>query len=248
VATSNIRNIELNQRIAEARRGDKDALAWVRSSEWFTDLKKKTSVRLAFKFNLIADEIADAISDAVCDHIETIKNPNRTSLAAWCRRTAKNFCLNEDQRRRLADNYFEQVVHAGTIGKRKTASGSSLLPLTASNSPEAIRLEEEASMLTEKLRAALYDEVQQEVKNLPPQDAKILLSWGSGKTLQKLKEETGIPVSTLGNHLKKIQKEIMTNIATKRIVIKKIVKEDPKQWRGVAELIRNSLKQMSSAA
>jgi DNA-directed RNA polymerase specialized sigma24 family protein len=244
VATSNFSDIELNQLIPKAINGDKDALAQLRSSKWLTRLLRKISLRMGDEFKVIPREIEDALSDAVCDKIETIKKPNKASMTAWCWTTARNFCLNKIRRGELDKEHREETIQARTIaGTRKTASNiSQPLPITASNSPEKILLEKEAAVLLEKLRTDLYLKVKQELENLSPEDAKLLISW-SGKTLEQLKEETGIPISTLSNQLKGLQKEIL-----KKIGIWRFVKKDPQLWKGVAELIRNSLKAMNSAA
>lgn len=247
MTNSKISDIELNQLIEKAVKGDKEALARLRSSKWLTQLLHTISLRKAHEFNqfnLISVEIEDALSDAVCDKIETIRKPNKTSMTAWCWTVAQRVCLNKTRRAKLDKKEQEKAIQDITsTGTRKTATNNSKpLPVTGKDSPEKILLDEEASALRNKLRADLYLKVPQELAKLSPEDAQLLISW-SGMTLAQLNEETGIPISTVNRHLKELQKGIL-----KRLGIWPVVKNDPKLWKGVAELIRNSIKAMTPAA
>ena len=247
MTNSRISDIELNQLIEKAVKGDKEALARLRSSKWLTQLLHNISLRMANafnQFNLISVEIEDALSDAVCDKIETIRKPNKTSMTAWCWTIGRRICLNKIGRAQLDKKEREKAIQEIAItGTRKTATNiSKPLPVTGKDSPEKILLEKEATVLRNDLRADLYLKVPQELAKLSPEDAKLLISW-SVKTLEELKKETGIPISTLSRHLKTLQKDIL-----KKLHIYEVVKRDPRHWKGVAELIRNSIKAMTPAA
>jgi DNA-directed RNA polymerase specialized sigma24 family protein len=247
VTNSKISDIELNQLIEKAVKGDKEALARLRSSKWLTQLLHNISLRMANafnQFNLISAEIEDALSDAVCDKIETIRKPNKSSMTAWCWTIGRRISLNKIGRAKLDKKEREKSIQEIAItGTRKTATNiSKPLPVTGKDSPEKILLEKEATVLRNNLRTDLYLKVPQELAKLSPEDAKLLISW-SGKTLEELKEETGIPISTLSRHLKALQKDILKNLH-----IYEVVKRDPRHWKGVAELIRNSIKAMTPAA
>jgi len=247
VTNSKISDLELDQLIEKAVKGDKVALGLLLFHPWLTERLDKISARKAYKFRLDREEIRDAVFDTVSRKIQDIKNPKNRPLTkclnAWCGSIAESVSLNMLRHAGTERKYIKREVRESTNGGRKTAEGiSQPLQFKSPKTPEENYVEKEMTELCAELWPLLLSRVQQELKSLSPEDTRLLKNW-SGKTLRELKEETGIPIATLNRHLKDLQKDLL-----KKLRIYEVVKKDPKHWKTFAGLMRNSIKTMTHAA
>ena len=243
-------NIDWNQIIDDAIKGNEESLDLVRFSEWFTISLYEISAIAAYKYGLDAAEIRDAVFDKLSDKIQTIKNPKKSPLTecllAWCRKTAKRICLNKIRHNGVKKNYRDRrVADENCNGTQVSTEGNHThLPSPDANSPEKILLEKEAAALREKVRADVYLEVEKALANSSPTDLRIVICWALGKmTLKQISEVTGIPIATVQRHLVAWQKRVI-----RKTILQQIVSKDPKHRGGAYEMIENAIKKFIRAA
>ena len=242
-------NIDWNQIIDDAIKGNEESLNLVRFSEWFTIGLDEISTIAAYRYRLDAAEIRDAVFDKLSDKIQTIKNPKKSPLTecllAWCRKTAKRICLNKIRHNRVKKNHVDRLMaNENGNGTRVSTEGRTPLPSPKANSPEQIHLEKEATALRENVRADVYLEVKKALANSSPTDLRIVICWALGNmTLKHISEATGIPISTVQRHLVAWQKQILT-----KTILQQFVSKHPKHRGGAFEMIENAIKSFTRAA
>jgi len=231
--------IYLNQLISAAIAGSEEALQQLRFHPWFTAMLTEISRLMSFRYRVDAEEIRDHVFDKVSANIETIKNPNNspltTCLRAWCRQTAKRFCLNEIRHDGVEQRHFDRSVdRENSNGTRKSAGGGSLpLQPAGGNSPEDVHFAEE---LRYQLGPGLSLEVRRALTSCSPAVRRIVLLWAHGMTLKRISEETGIPVATVQRYLSHWQKRVF-----KRTVLGQIVADAPYRRMRAYELLRKAI-------
>jgi RNA polymerase sigma factor (sigma-70 family) len=228
-----IGDINLEQLIIEAKQGNNDSLGSLMDSPEMARLLNEVSAQVAHQFRVSAIPIREELFDKLCTKVRTIKKPNVKSLKAWAFSTMRNYCRNQYRHSQVVNRHSEQTLHAETSGKRKSTSGKGIpLPNPANDSPENILVKkEEASYLD-----SLGLQVLNIIETFPPADKEIVILWGRGNTLKKIREATGIPLSTAGKHLKKRQQEIV-----ERIGLSKLVDGHPELLDVVYEFIANTI-------
>jgi len=248
---SNITDINLEQLIADAIKGNKESLHLLRFGPWFTTRLDEMSTYMSCIYGIDAVDIRDKVIDTLSDKIQTIRNPNNRPLSecllAFCGKIAKNFCLNRIRHNLVKKNYLECLAASeGINGTRISIEGVSI-PLKSldANSPEEILREKEIAVLREKFRADVYLEVKRALDNSSPTDIRIVVCWGAGMmNLKQISEATGIPLSTVHNHLTAWQKQIL-----KKTILDQIVSENPGYRRaGTYEMLRNAITKVTRAA
>lgn len=243
-------NIDWNQIIDDAIKGDEESLNLVRFSEWFTIGLDEISTIAAYRYRLDAAEIRDAVFDKLSDKIQTINNPRKSPLTecllAWSRKTAKRICLNKIRHNRVKKNHVDRLMaNENSNGTRVSTEGiPKPLPSPKANSPEQIHLEKEAAALREKVRTDVYLKVKRSLAKSSPTDLRIVICWALGKmTLKQISEATGIPISTVQRHLVAWQKQILT-----KTILQQFVSKNPKHRGGAYEMIENAIKKFTRAA
>ena len=231
MTTSNFTNINLDQIIADAIKGDKEALDSVRFSESFTTQLHKISAVMAFKYRLDAEEIRDTVFDTLSSQIQTIKNPK--CLFAWCWTVAERVCLNMIRHRHVVEDHAEREAAAEKAKGARISKEGVPIPLPSSdiNSQHNILLEKE-------FRENVYLEVKRALASTSPMDLRIVICWGAGlMNLSQISQATAIPLSTVATHLSNWQREIL-----KGTLLQEIVNENPKHRAGAYEMIQNAIK------
>jgi DNA-directed RNA polymerase specialized sigma24 family protein len=232
--------------IANAIDGNQTSLDQLMASSWLAGVLEEITSRRARQFKLDRNEIRDRICDKLRKKITTIKNPRQGPLTkcirGWCNSTGRRFCLNGGRHRKVEARYAKRVIRENIHGTRKSPTGT-IIPLQSlvTNSPEDNMLRKEADLLWANRAADLHKQVYNAIVKLPPEDINIALLWAEGLTLERIKQQTGIPLSTVQRHLKKFQREIIESIG-----IKKFIAENAELKKCALQLIINCLLEMNS--
>lgn len=249
MATSNFikTDLDIDQIIADAIKGDKESLDRLRFGEWFTMVLNQISARMAFSSGLDAEEIRDAIFDAVSEKIQDVKNPNAKSFRAWCKSIARTFCWCEHRHIRVEQNHRDDLAARESIqGSRKSAEGGSIpLRSTDESSPYELYVEKEIAEFCERVRESVHLAVETELANSLPIDIRVVFLWGAGNmTLTQTSEVIDISASTVQRHLVAWQKRIL-----QKPIVHQVLSRDPEDdGNGFSDLIRNAVKTLSRAA
>jgi len=208
-------DIILHQLINEARQGNENSLGRLMDSIQVKNLLDLVSTQVAHQFRVDSTLIREELFDKLCSKIKTLKKPKFKTLTSWAFTTARHFCLNQYRHGLVVNKHSEQVVHSETNGKRKSCGGDfKPLPSSLNNSPEDIMLEQERCAVLDDLALQVIEII----NSFEANDRSIVIHWGAGKLLREISEATGVPLSTVQKHLKKLQKEIIRKSGLQRLL------------------------------
>lgn len=245
--TSDLSDINVDQVLADAIKGEKESLDRLRFSKWFTKFLKETSARWAYRSGLDAEEIRDFIFDKISASIQDVENPNARSFQAWCKTIARSFCSSEHRHIQVEQNHRDDVAaREGVQGWRKSVEGGAKpLRSTDENSPYESCLESEIAEFCERIRARLQSAVRTELANSSPTDIRVVFLWGAGDmNLAQTAAVMGIATATVQRHLVAWQKRIL-----QQPIVHQVLSESAEDDRnGLSELFRNAIKTVGLAA
>jgi DNA-directed RNA polymerase specialized sigma24 family protein len=212
-------HIELEALMSEVVKGNQQALDAVMWSEWMLRLLSRIADWAERRKKVEADEHGTGIQEIVAarirEKLHTVKNPNNAPwhkvLTKWSYRVASRRC--EDVRKkstRLVEGHRREVERE--CMQRKEL-GVKIFELTSSApSPEEDLERNEQAPLRERLESKIHRTTLEAHDAATPEERLILNLWLEGKTLQQIRDLTGIPVATTQRKLKKIQKAIVAEV------------------------------------
>jgi len=229
---------DLEELIPPAIAGDEIAKRRVVFCLWFTRLLDNISNRTATqfkKYKIEPAELRDLTLDTVIEKITSIENKNFRSwqvcLAGWCKIVCVHHALNIVRRLRK----FEAPPPADNNGEK------------AKEIPSA-----EGPLVTEKLveLGEFCHLVHEVIMSFPPEDVMIMYMWGEDLKLRVISKLTGIPISTVGKHQKKVQKVIVNSIVKtqqdgENIPVQELLKSESELMEGFQDLVLKSLENVS---
>lgn len=243
-----IYGVDPEELILKARGGDRNALYLLLFSPWLTQLLDEVSGKTSWDFNVDGEAVRDFVFERVRLKIRKLKNPHNLPwcecFAGWCKKIAENHARNLIRHRGVVERHWDGVSHEHTQSIRNGQRITALHAPTVSQEDEIEQKERDA------LQAKLHRTVQKVFPSLKPEDKKLISMWSDGKKLRELSAETGMPISTVNNRLKKILKAFVKEIT--EVVVKEIGKTETEEVRvrqllgacgdGLRELIGNSLR------
>lgn len=233
-----IDNIELEQTIFQTVNGSTQAFHKLINSAWMLNLLKEVAdcTFRRFKPNVKPDQMADwacvskppvqrddifeAVLIATLLKIKQVKNPDgktwSSCLRSWCYSVATNFARNELRRYRNASKHESKII---SLSER----------VSHFKAPDEQLFEKE-----------FHEVIWLVFKSLTIQERILIALWASGKRLQQIHELTGVPVSTIHERQRHMQKTIFKRIGADEILL------EAKEYRnGLREIIALTLAEMS---
>lgn len=209
-----INDASLEELIAEATKGNKEALHRLIFCKWLRQLLTRISKSAGFQFDLDPEKIRDFVEDQLRKEITTIGNRRQVSwracLAAWCYQVAHRYCLNAVRHRGVEESYCDVIAHENTQIIR---NGDRIVDQYAHTlSPEEDFDQREQDELWGNRQAEIRRCVLRAVHAFPPEEVKVAYLWGLDKTLAEIAAETKTSIATADRRLKKVQKAIFKEI------------------------------------
>ena len=163
-------------------------------------VKKVIAPSLASRFHQDRDDVEQDLWLKLCKSAQNL--PDIESLKSFCFTTARNNCLNQERRNQLEVKYLESLKTQDIHSTRKSAGGGTvILHCSTATSPE-----------DELSKSELRERVLKILKKFPPEKARLIRLFLSGKSPKEISELTGIPLKTVYRVLKQIQKELIKEL------------------------------------
>lgn len=237
-----IDNTQLEQIIPEAIKGNAEAFHALINSAWMLRLLNEIAdcIFRRFKPNVKPDQVAkwtslgeppvqrddifEAVLVAILLKIKQVKNadgkPWTSCLRSWSYSVATNFVRNELRRHRNAAKHEPKVI---SLTER----------VSHFKAPDEQLFEKE-----------LHEVIWLVFKSLTTIQERIIIAlWASGMPLQEIHDLTGVPVSTINERQRQMQKTIFKRIGADEILL------ESKEYRnGLKEIIANTLAEMSGGS